>query len=255
MTITPLDIVNKTVVSIHQPQYWPWLGLIDKILKSDIHIILDDVQFNARGFQHRTFYKPNNATSARYLTIPYDKKLKRNIISEVIINNELLINDKIWQKEHLRLITEGYKGAPFFKEIHKEIEPIFFKSYNILSEVNIDILRLLLKLFEINVQLVCSSELNSNEKKDRLMLDLTKKVGGTVYLSGRGAKVYMNDNIFKENHIELIYQDFQHPNYTQFNGEFVPGLFSLDLLYNEGIKASRAIIRDNLKNEHDEVVL
>lgn len=87
------------------------------------------------------------------------------------------------------------------------------------------------------------------------MLDLTKKVGGTVYLSGRGAKVYMNDNIFKENHIELIYQDFQHPNYTQFNGEFVPRLFSLDLLYNEGIKASRAIIRDNLKNEHDEVVL
>ena len=39
------------IVSIHQPNYLPWLGYFDKIKRSDLFVIFDDVQF-PRGKKH-----------------------------------------------------------------------------------------------------------------------------------------------------------------------------------------------------------
>ena len=41
------------VISVHQPQYIPWLGYFDKIAASDAFVFLDDVQYKARAFQNR----------------------------------------------------------------------------------------------------------------------------------------------------------------------------------------------------------
>jgi len=49
------------IVSIHQPNYLPWLGYFDKIKSSDCFVIFDDVQF-PRGknhFGHRNYIKTN----------------------------------------------------------------------------------------------------------------------------------------------------------------------------------------------------
>jgi len=44
------------IVGIHQPNYLPYLGFIDKLSKSDVFIIYDDAQFTKGDFQHK---KPN----------------------------------------------------------------------------------------------------------------------------------------------------------------------------------------------------
>ena len=37
------------VVAIHQPNFFPWLGYFDKILKSDEFVFFDDCQFPKKG--------------------------------------------------------------------------------------------------------------------------------------------------------------------------------------------------------------
>ena len=40
--------MNKIVVSIHQPDFMPWLGLFKKLSKSDIFILLDHTINNVK---------------------------------------------------------------------------------------------------------------------------------------------------------------------------------------------------------------
>ena len=62
------------IVSIHQPSYFPWLGLLDKIEKSDTFVLLDNVQFNDNAFQSRNIFLNHNG-EVQYLTIPVQKKI------------------------------------------------------------------------------------------------------------------------------------------------------------------------------------
>ena len=45
---------------------------------------------------------------------------------------------------------------------------------------------------------------------------------------------YINEKDFKEAGIELEWQSYHHPRYRQINGEFIPYMNILDLLFNEG---------------------
>ena len=36
------------IVAIHQPQYLPWLGYFDKMLKADVFCYLDTVQYKKK---------------------------------------------------------------------------------------------------------------------------------------------------------------------------------------------------------------
>ena len=40
-------------VSINQPAYLPWLGYFDRIAKSDLHVVLDHVQFEKNSMVNR----------------------------------------------------------------------------------------------------------------------------------------------------------------------------------------------------------
>lgn len=42
-------------VALHQPHYLPWLGLVDKIDRSDLFVVLDHVQYERKGWQNRNY--------------------------------------------------------------------------------------------------------------------------------------------------------------------------------------------------------
>ena len=60
-------------VCAHQPSYFPWLGLLDKIAKSDLYIFEDEVQMNVRAYQHRNIFLRNDGTVS-YLTVNIHRK-------------------------------------------------------------------------------------------------------------------------------------------------------------------------------------
>ena len=72
---------------------------------------------------------------------------------------------------------------------------------------------------------------------------ICKIVDGDIYLSGDGAKSYNNDELYKENSLELIYQNYSIPKYIQSSNQFVSGLSIMDALFNCGFKATEILIK------------
>ena len=63
----------SVTVSIHQPNYIPWLGFFEKIMNSDIYVVFDDVQYpRGKDFANRNQIKTN--TGKLWLTIPIKDK-------------------------------------------------------------------------------------------------------------------------------------------------------------------------------------
>ena len=145
------------IVSIHQPNYLPWLGFFDKIKQSDYFVIFDNVQF-PRGknhFGHRNRIKTNNGTI--WLTIPLlDKSNFKNF-------NEIKINYNGWQEKHLSLIENFYKKTPYFLDYFEDIKSILNKNHDSLCDLNTTLILYFLEKLDIKNSFFICNKLFKNK--------------------------------------------------------------------------------------------
>ena len=77
-----------------------------------------------------------------------------------------------------------------------------------------------------------------------LLIELSKSVGATTYLSGGGATGYLDTAAFSGSGISLRIHDFVHPTYQQLRSDvFVPGLSIIDALFNAPLESIRGWVR------------
>src|SRR5436190_10333101 len=95
------------LIAIHQPHYLPWLRYFEKIARSDIFIVLDDVQYEKNGFQNRNKIKTGQGWM--YLTVPVRKPTQRPLV-EIEIDNGIG-----WREKHRRALEMNYCKAPYFE--------------------------------------------------------------------------------------------------------------------------------------------
>ena len=229
----------NNIVSIHQPSYFPWLGLLDKINGSDKFILLDTVQLNDNAFQSRNIFL-NHRGDVEYLTIPI---IKKDYQSKTI--RELKVLDSRWQKKHHGFIISNYKKHPFFDEVYPIIESLYSKKYTFLVDILSDSMDMSYELFDITTGIILASDLDIEDglSKDDLVLAQLKAIKASTYLSGTGAKAYQDESKFQIEDIVLEYQSFSHPQYKQKNAkEFELGLSALDVVFNLGKKESRRLL-------------
>jgi hypothetical protein len=111
-----------------------------------------------------------------------------------------------------------------------------------------------MRLLDTTVPLVRSSQLDAVGTKNELLVDILRKVDATHYLSGVGARDYFDPAPFAAAGIEVIWQDFPQPVYSQLHGPPEPYLSAIDLLFNCGIERSRAVLRGASAGTSDAVV-
>ena len=80
--------------------------------------------------------------------------------------------------------------------------------------------------------------------KNQLLINILKKVDSNTYLSGEGAKNFIDLNFFNKNKIKVIFNNFKHPIYEQINGNFVKDLSLLDIILNCGITKTEELIKN-----------
>jgi len=225
------------ILSIHQPSYFPWLGLLQKIAKSDVYILMDEVQLSDSAYQNRNLFLTNDG-KVKYLTIPFDRK---GYLDKPFCN--LDIADDGWRQKHRDFIINNYRKHPGFAEIIPSLEEFFGCEYLSLCDAVVASMKLAMELFGIKTKVLLQSQLQYDRslRKGDLVIDLIRAAGADVYLSGTGARDYLDESKFGTG-IRLEYSVFQHPVYPQRGGvEFVSGLSCLDMLFNQGLADARRL--------------
>jgi hypothetical protein len=224
----------------HQPDFLPHLGFFHKLLNADVFIVMDNVQFvkSPNGMTHRDLIKTSNGKS--WLTLSIEKAPQKTTISNINLSKH--VN---WKNKNLRMLEENYRKSQYFDEIHPFVVELYSKEYKRLIDINIESIRMIMKLLEIDIPLVLLSSLNTTGSKNELLISALEDVGASSYLSGVGSRSYLDSEKFKNKGIKVIWQKYTPIVYMQLFGQFIPNLSSIDMLYNCGIAQSRAFLRKN----------
>jgi WbqC-like protein family len=232
------------ICSIHQPSFWPYLGLFDKIARSDVFVFLDDVQFVKNEFKNRNRFFLNSTHSPRraevgWLTLPVRHESIRQTIRETRVTE---VRQTI--RKHLATLNQAYGRSPAFSEVWPAVERLY-RQYEqdglSLADINEGMTRLAIELLDIKTELVGPSSQITAKSSDptQRLIDICKHVGADLYLAGAGGRSYMQVEEFERQGIRLVWQDWKPFPYDQKHspGEFVPHLSCLDLLLNSGARA------------------
>jgi len=230
-------------ISIHQPNFFPWVGYFEKINYSDIFLFLDD------SFVHKKNLDLLNRSSfifgnkKKFFSVPIKRNFLIKKISEVEIDNS-----SSWKTKFLNSLNENYKKNFFFDDVMFIINDILSFETNFIADFNINAVNRIIKILKLNVKIDFSSNFNLKSSSSQKILELVKLNRCDKYISGLGGKNYLIQEHFLKNKIDIIFHKSEI-NYTQRNNDFISGLSILDLLFNHGIKQSIKILKNQNTNK------
>jgi hypothetical protein len=223
------------ILTAHQPVYLPWLGLFHKIALAEQFCVFDVVQYQTKDFNNRNKIKTH--TGPIWLSVPVESS---NHFEKLIC--DIKIVDNGWNRKHVKSIKHSYMKAPYFKDYVDAVEELLLgRQHVFLSELNSEMLATFLKLLDINVPLVKASDYQFTGKKSDLVLDMCLTLNASDYIFGEQGKNYADVDAFRAKGVNVYFQKYNHPVYSQVNGPFEPYMSVIDLLFNCG-PASRDII-------------
>lgn len=226
------------IVSAHQPNFLPYLGFFDKMLRSDVFVIRDEVQFVERDYHHRNRMRidspPGEEPQCKWIRVPVVKE--QADLKDVRIKNAVKDKNVPWNIFMLRQIRSAYETAPYFAKYFPELDLILRVQTARLIELNMAIIGWLQRCFGVNTELVYASELNYGKTGDPTadLAKIAEAVDANVYLSGSGGRSYLNQAVFDARGVQIRFQSFDHPVYQQQYAGFVPNLAAIDALFNVG---------------------
>ena len=219
-----------------QPTYLPWAGYFNLMIKSDIFIILDDVQFEKQSWQNRNKILQNGKEVV--LSIPLQSMLKITKIMDVKVHNNK------WKKKHYQSIVQSYAKSKYKDELLMLIEPVYDLKSEYLIDYTIFFIERIIHCLELNVKVVRSSSIKVNSTRSQRLIDICLQVGVTDYLSPEGSRDYLEeDGLIPNDLLNLEYQTFIAREYSQINSlDFISHLSVIDIIANMGIKELKKYI-------------
>jgi len=220
-------------IAIHQPNYLPWCGYFSKMKSSDIFVFLDDVEISpGQSYVYRTKILTKNGPI--WLSIPCHRSTSMLIKNVEIYNNG-------WNKKHLRSISESYRKTPFFDDFFPRLEKHYINPDKNLSLFNIKLIKEIIDYLSIDIEIKNSSEIDHSGKSDARLISITKSIGASTYLSGKGGMNYQHPDEFIKEGITLRILEYKPLSYPQVVEGFIPGLSIIDAIFNLGKNALKVL--------------
>ena len=227
--------------TIHQANFFPYPGFFHKISQSDIFIIQDDVKFDNKITNRNKIISSSGYT---WLNVPIQKGHQAYPIIDVKINNEIP-----WQKISFKKICAGYNKSKFFHIYKNYFENLYNKEWECIFKLNFETIKQVLSWLNIKVKIIVESELNVTGESTERLVNVCKKVGAETYISGIGGKQYLDEKLFKNENINLEYQNYTPIYYEQnLSKSFIENLSVIDLLANVGPDSGK-LLKTHLTND------
>jgi hypothetical protein len=227
-----------TIASAHQSAYLPWPGYFHKMALSDIFVILDNVQFEKNSFINRN--KIGSANGPIWLTVPV--KMAGHMQKKIM--DMEIDNQKDWRKKHWRSIYYYYSRSPYFDRYSDFFEDLYKKEWLLLSDLINYTTGFFVNELDITTKLFYQSKIPVAGEKQSLILNLCRYFNAQVYIFGKLGKDYAQPEVFKEEGINIYFQDYKYPDCKNE----IQNLSIIDLLFQ--IKKENlleVIMRDNIK--------
>ena len=228
------------IITIHQPEHLPWLGLFNKIAKAEKFVILDSVQYEKNYFQNRNRILGTNGVQWIGIPVVNTKHMEGSIATTLISTDPKNVK---WKEKYLQTIKQSYGKYPYFNEVYPLLEQAINIDTPYFCEINIAMIKSFCDALGIHPEYIRSKDLNVDGLKSSLILDICKEVGTDVYIAGPSGRDYLDMKSFEDAGITVKFNDYHHPTYPQKRSEtFIDHLSALDLFMNVGFKEAKKII-------------
>jgi len=226
-------------VVVSQPMFLPWLGLFEQVRLADVYVHYDDVQLPVgRSFMNRVQIK--TAQGVRWLTAPLRHEAGKPLIRDVRLDAGR------WRDKHLAQLHHAFARAPHRADAMALAESIYALQTEHLAELNIAAIERIAAWLGLAPRFERSSAHGFASTSTQHLLDLVLREGGDVYVTGHGARNYMDFALFERAGVRVRFIDYQRRPYPQLHGTFDPHVTVLDAIANCGPAARELLVSGTL---------
>ncbi len=191
------------IVAGHQPNFLPWFGYFEKMLKCDIFVYSDDVRYPKQCYTNRVEMLMGKVP--RYLTLPVARG------GDVRIADKQFIRDEATCGKLLKTLRLNFCGFPCFSDIESVIDELqcAYWQYQTVADFNIHMNQYLAAIMGITTPVRRGTYLGLEAfHRNERLVQRCRMLESSVYLCGQGADDYQDELFLKESSIELQRIDY-----------------------------------------------
>ncbi|MFI1969799.1 WbqC family protein [Streptomyces cinnamoneus] len=199
---SPPEPAPGGVCAIHQPNFFPRLSTLAKLFAADCWIVLDNVQFTRRDYQHRTRLAAlDNPADRRWLSIPTRLPHGR----QTLIRDAIMTEPARSRLRTARVLRQHYGASPHWPAFEQALAPVLdaFADERTAAVAEAST-RALLDLLGWRGCILRSSSLPVRPGRSQRLADLATAVGARTYLCGTGGMHYLQPAPFAAYGIAVI---------------------------------------------------
>jgi hypothetical protein len=216
-------------VVISQSMYFPWVGFLEQLRLADVFVFYDDVQFSKGSFTNRVQVK--TAGGSRWMTAPLPGLRLGQRIDEVLLDSQ-----RDWRIQHRDMLRQAYQDAPYLNDMLALVDDVFARPLTTLSDLARASVLALAGYFGLTskLRILDAAALEIGGSSSTRVLDIVRSLSGTTYITGHGARNYLDHAAFENAGIAVHYMQYRCVPYPQLHGAFTPYVSGLDLVANCG---------------------
>ena len=182
------------------PAYLPSVEYMSWVINQKKLYFLTSGNYQKQTYRNRAeIYGPNGKLK---LIIPVTKNKGSKHQKDI---ETMVDNNSLWQKNHWRSLQMSYRASPYFEFYEEDFYPFYNNKISSLMELNISLIKIILKLLKFEIPIEEKNHNKVNEKRD---LIISKKIVD--------ASILKYNQVFIDKH------------------GFLPNLSIVDLLFNLG---------------------